>query len=240
MLIGNYRQLAVCNGLVANRIQHLTSGASIILTRRCYASYGILLNEPYNRTKHKGQKPYKSPLDGTDYAINQIDWFVIRGEPVVEGKHITRRYSRIISAKNPNKVWKDKIVVSRLPQDQLPQSITQGDAKVVFQVVSDLQSHVLDSRTEGVTKRHKHRFRLGRAYLQIDHEVAITIGPAGLSFWIRLGESACHEDNALSIEWARPQDGVAREEAMAELAESAEEDTEWQNSLIRNPTDPPQ
>ncbi|KAI9769557.1 MAG: hypothetical protein M1840_004035 [Geoglossum simile] len=240
MLIELYRQLAVCKGLVANRIQHLKSGASVLLTRRCCASYGILLNEPYNKTKHRGQKRYKSPLDGTEYVTNQIDWFIIRGEPIIEGKHITRRYSRIVSAKNPNKVWKDKIMVSRLPPDKLPHHITQGGAKVVFKIVSDLQSGELDSRTEGVTKRHKHWWLSG-AYLQIDHEVAITIGPAGLSFWIRMGERAHHEDNALFIEWARSQDGVAGAEAAAvdESAEKADGD-EWRNSLIRNPVDPPQ
>jgi hypothetical protein len=108
----------------------------------------ILLNEPYNKIKRKGQKLYKSSLDGTGYAINQIDWFILQGKPVVEGKPITRRYSRIVSVENPNKVWKDKIVISRLP-GRLPQSLAEGGTQLVFKAVSDLQSHILDSRAEG-------------------------------------------------------------------------------------------
>ncbi|KAH0566005.1 hypothetical protein GP486_000596 [Trichoglossum hirsutum] len=230
------KTLAVCNGLVMNRMQHLTSGVSILLSRRCRASYGILLNEPYNKTKHKAQKPCKGPLDGIDYAINQIDWFIVQGEPIIEGKPIMRRYSRIVSTENPNKMWKDKIVTSRSQPALLPQSLAEGGAIVAFNVISDLQSHTIDSHVEGVTKLRRHWFNPSKTYLKIDHEVTITLGPAGLSFRIRFGGTVWDEENALPVEWMYSQDAVERAVVVNEVVEA--DNGEWHNGLIRNTTDP--
>ncbi|KAI9780171.1 MAG: hypothetical protein M1839_007008 [Geoglossum umbratile] len=229
ILVSKDPQLAVCKGLVIDRIQHLRCGTGVLQTRRCRASYGILFNEPYDKRKHRGQKPLKGPLDGKEYVIDQIDWFIVRGEPITDGQSIVRRYSRIADTDNPDKVWKVRIAICRraLPPENLPQRLPRDPAiaRVVCEIKSDLQSHAFGEDTNGVAIRFKHWWRFGKKYLKIDHEVVINIGPADLSFEMRFDNKTWNDKKVVPVEWMPEQDPMTPEEPM--------EDSGWHNGLVR-------
>ena len=71
-------QLVVCKGIVADRVQKLKSGRSVLGWRCCRASYGTLCKELYNpqNPQHFGQRTLKDPLDGKLYVNNCISWFI--------------------------------------------------------------------------------------------------------------------------------------------------------------------
>lgn len=71
-------QLVVCKGNVADRVQKLKTGQSVLGWRCSRSSYGTmckLLHDPTN-PKHFGLKTERDPLDGKVYVTNCIDWFI--------------------------------------------------------------------------------------------------------------------------------------------------------------------
>lgn len=71
-------QLVVCKGNVADRVQKLRTGQSILGWRCCRASYGTMcktLHEPHNPA-HFGLKTERDALDGKYYVVNCVDWFI--------------------------------------------------------------------------------------------------------------------------------------------------------------------
>lgn len=73
-------QLAVCKGLVVDRLSKLRVGQSVLGWRCCRASYGLICKELYdkNNPKHKGCTTQKDPKDRELYVQNCIDWLVIK------------------------------------------------------------------------------------------------------------------------------------------------------------------
>ena len=71
-------QLVVCKGNVADRVQKLKSGQSVLGWRCCRASYGTKCKMLYNPSipQHLGQKTEIDPLDGKNYIVNCVDWFI--------------------------------------------------------------------------------------------------------------------------------------------------------------------
>ena len=71
-------QLAVCKGLVADRVYKLKAGQAILKWRCCRASYGIVCAELYNpkNPEHIGRKTRKDLKDGKIYLQKVISWFI--------------------------------------------------------------------------------------------------------------------------------------------------------------------
>ena len=71
-------QLVVCKGNVADRVQKLKMGQSVLGWRCCRASYGTLCKILYDPQKpsHHGLKAQLDPLDNKLYVMDCIDWFV--------------------------------------------------------------------------------------------------------------------------------------------------------------------
>ncbi len=71
-------QLAVCKGLVSDRVIKLRSGASIIKSRCCRASYGIQCRERHDKKnrEHMGRPVVKDKIDGKLYVERSIVWFI--------------------------------------------------------------------------------------------------------------------------------------------------------------------
>jgi hypothetical protein len=74
MILGS--QLAVVHGLVLNRIQELSYRQEVFRKRCCRASYGVLVKELYDVTKHVGEEFEISPYDKKKWAIKQVDWLI--------------------------------------------------------------------------------------------------------------------------------------------------------------------
>ncbi|KAI9760223.1 MAG: hypothetical protein M1840_002585 [Geoglossum simile] len=215
ILISDDPQLAVCKGLVIDRVHRLKYGQSILFTRCCRASYGILFNEPYDKKKHaiqKDMKPLKGPLDGKEYAIDQIHWLVRQGQPIKRDEPIKHTFYRIIDSKDSSKCWKDTIAMSRSPPTRLPNYIREGDAHRVCVLKSSLDSQVLSPGANGVKagRRHWMGFRVGKSYLKIEHEFVVSVGPADLKFEIRFAGEVINKA-AIPVQWMYiPSGGVGR------------------------------
>jgi hypothetical protein len=71
-------QLVVCKGNVADRVQKLKTGQSVLGWRCCRASYGTMckiLYDPCNLA-HVGLRTEVDPLDKKTYVMDCIDWFI--------------------------------------------------------------------------------------------------------------------------------------------------------------------
>lgn len=71
-------QLAVCKGLVADRLRKLKAGEGVLGWRCCRASYGLICKELYNKNnpKHFMRKTERDARDGKLYVPDCVDWFV--------------------------------------------------------------------------------------------------------------------------------------------------------------------
>lgn len=71
-------QLAVCKGIVADRLAKLKYGTSILGWRCCRSSYGTLCKSLYDpkNPSHFGRNTLRDPLDGKLYVTKIIDWSV--------------------------------------------------------------------------------------------------------------------------------------------------------------------
>lgn len=138
-------QLVVCKGNVADRVQKLKTGQSVLSWRCCRASYGTMckiLHNPKDPAQF-GLRTELDQLDGKVYVANCIDWFVkqvsheqrkphaqiihksFQGEPVSSDHPIVRKFSRKCppaDAQNPNptRVFPTDVVCTEVERSQLP------------------------------------------------------------------------------------------------------------------------
>ncbi|KAG4428755.1 hypothetical protein IFR05_015757, partial [Cadophora sp. M221] len=120
-------QLVVCKGIVADRLQKLRGGQSVLGWRCCRASYGTICKVLYNpnNSLHFGQKTHRDAVDGKVYVSNVVDWFIKQGEPVSVDYPIVRTFTRKITFGNPYRVFPVGIVVSHVDKDLLPFTMNQ-------------------------------------------------------------------------------------------------------------------
>jgi hypothetical protein len=181
-------------------MQRICHGTSVLRTRSCRASYGILFNDHYNKSKHPRQTPFKSPLDGKFYVRDQIDWFISKGETIREDVPIVRKYTRRVSFKDPNRTWRDTVVISKLPPDCLPQYLGQGDSREVCRILSDLGRDTQISNSPAfATKR---RFvAVGKKYLQMEYELSVFVENENLRFEVRVNGEEKSECQTVKPPW---------------------------------------
>ncbi|KAI9781155.1 MAG: hypothetical protein M1839_006263 [Geoglossum umbratile] len=232
VLVSRDPQLAVCKGLVVDRIHRLKHGISILSTRRCRASYGILFNEPYDRRKHPREvRPRRGPIDRKEYAVDQIWWLVLQGAAIKRDQPIGQRFYRI--TENPNMIWKDTIATSTSPPHRLPPSISAGDAQKVCEITSNLSAHTLIPGVDGVKKKKPKVFGvgIGKEYWKIPHEVLVYIGSADLRFEIKFAGNVIGERGEVPVKWMYTSEVRGRDCAGEELA-GEHVDHEWHYGLV--------
>jgi hypothetical protein len=71
-------QLAVCKGIVSDRVRKLQSGKAVLEWRCARASYGTLCKILYdkNNPDHFNRQTFRDPLNGKHYINNAIVWFI--------------------------------------------------------------------------------------------------------------------------------------------------------------------
>jgi len=71
-------QMVVCKGIVADRVQKLKTGKSVLGWRCSRASYGTLAKVLYNpqNSEHFGRTPVRDNFDGKLYILECISWFI--------------------------------------------------------------------------------------------------------------------------------------------------------------------
>lgn len=117
-------QLAVVKGLIMDRRQNIESGKAILKTRVARVSYGVLCNTLWNELYHKGEDSViDAYIPDRKFAINQIDWIIKKGDTLDTNSSKQRPFSQKLSAKDTNREFRTKIVVSHLEPNQLPRSL---------------------------------------------------------------------------------------------------------------------
>ncbi|CZR51443.1 uncharacterized protein PAC_01319 [Phialocephala subalpina] len=170
--------LAVCKGLVIDRLQFFSNNLPVIPIRFSNASYGILCKEIYQK-KHAGQQSVKNDLDGKKYAENQIDWFVLRDEKPLWRHSITKLYSLIVDTAKVTDSWSFSVVRSTLEHSRLPTFLDgKGGAKVMCHVISDSGTSLHDCGTIQKRRLIGKRF----VYSRVVCELSAMIGVAKMEF----------------------------------------------------------
>ncbi|EFR02007.1 hypothetical protein MGYG_05010 [Nannizzia gypsea CBS 118893] len=196
ILIADEPQLAVVEGLVMDRAQQLKQGVVTLGSRLCRVSYGIICDKMYEPHKHLGEPVRYDERDKTTYALNQIDWLIVQGNPIPQAG-VSKQFQKKLEPMELDRPWKVKFVMSTLPADQLPRSMFHGGVRTICEV---------DIFMDAVDKKQKnHRwYNFKPAYWIIKVIVKVVVGPADLQFqlWTKDGrriKSSKHEP--IRVKW---------------------------------------
>ncbi|KAH8646469.1 hypothetical protein BGZ60DRAFT_535606 [Tricladium varicosporioides] len=188
--------LSVCKGLVYDRIQRLACGTSVLRTRRCRASYGILYNKLYSKSKHANSKReiFKDRVDGKKYVRDEIFWFVKKGDEIKDGVPIRFRRIRQIPTQSSEDTWEDTFVVCKtLPPELLTEYLGQGHVKKVAKIVSTSVPNSLSP---------KRTFPLvGKRFLRGYYEVQATVDEDDIKVQTSIDEDFTGECRFVKVPW---------------------------------------
>ena len=121
-------QLAVCKGLVSDRVRKLVTSHSVLGWRCCRASYGTMCKILYDKRDptHQGKQIVRDPLNGKLYIMQSIAWFVKKGEPVSVDTPIVHRFVKKVTPGDPRRAFPTSVVESSLEANDLPDQMTNG------------------------------------------------------------------------------------------------------------------
>ncbi|EXJ73469.1 uncharacterized protein A1O5_03230 [Cladophialophora psammophila CBS 110553] len=206
-------QLAVCHGLVLDRVQQIKANRSVYKERYCRNSYGVVVRREYDPKCHLGQPVIIDPRDNKIWVEKQIDWFVVKVGPdetstkikrgglrVEQGQKVSvqngvkQRYSMKIQPGSERLPWQSQIVMSSLPPDQLPSSLNDPGAQPVCKVESQLP--------QDMKRKNRHWYNVGPEYLRAEFEMQVLIGPADLKFQTLSRDGVMSRDHeSIDVEW---------------------------------------
>ena len=120
-------QLAVCKGLVADRVRKLLTSHSVLGWRCCRASYGTACKIAYDKRnpEHQEKQLVKDALNGKMYITQAIAWFVKKGEPVSVDNPIVHRFVKNVSPGDPRRAFPTSVIESDLEASQLPEQMNE-------------------------------------------------------------------------------------------------------------------
>lgn len=120
-------QLAVCKGLVSDRVRKILTSRSVLGWRCCRASYGTVCKIAYDKRnpEHQGKIVVKDPLNGKLYVAQSIAWFVKKGAPVSVDKPIEHQFIKKITPGDPRRSFPTTVVQSDVEAAMLPHQMNQ-------------------------------------------------------------------------------------------------------------------
>jgi hypothetical protein len=123
-------QLAVCKGLVTDRVRKLLTSHSVLSWRCCRASYGTMCKILYDKKNldHQGKRLVRDELNGKLYIMDAIAWFVKRGEAVSVDTPIVHNFIRKIAPGDPRRAFPTSVIESHVDAYRLPDQMNQGIA----------------------------------------------------------------------------------------------------------------
>ncbi|KAF1928220.1 uncharacterized protein M421DRAFT_5288 [Didymella exigua CBS 183.55] len=191
-------QLAVCKGLVADRVRKLLTLHSVLGWRCCRASYGTACKIAYDKRNpdHLGKKLVKDTLKGRMYVTQAIAWFVKKGEPVSVDSPIVHRFLKNVSAGDPRRAFPTSVITSVIPSDLEASQLTEQ--------MNDRKYTMKNLQTADENKfvaKNSHFWSLKKQYLRIEYEIRFIIGPADIRFELWFDDQKLSRDEAISVEW---------------------------------------
>ncbi|KAL8820537.1 MAG: hypothetical protein Q9191_007496 [Dirinaria sp. TL-2023a] len=198
-------QLAVCKGILADRVRKLKAGKPVISYRCCRASYGTICKELYskNNPQHQGRQTFVDPMNGKLYVTESIAWFIVKGQPVSAEQPITHHFTRKMQPGDPRRAFPTSVVVSHADKESLPHHMGP-DAHILCEVHSDLSS----ADEKQFKRKNRHFWNTGKIYYKVDYEVKVLIGPADIRFELWFNGQKLNKDERITVEWATVTESV--------------------------------
>ncbi|KAL4870409.1 hypothetical protein BDV12DRAFT_207712 [Aspergillus spectabilis] len=195
VLMAEEPQLAVVHGLVLDRIQQLKRGVVMFGSRCSPVSYGIICDVIYDPAQHTGEPVRRDPRDNNLYAVDQIEWLIIKGYAIPH-TGISKDFQLKIKPGEEHLPWKVHIVMSLNPPDKIPQSMR---GRGVQHVCS------LDISTDNVDRKLKNRrwYSMRPQYWRATFDVRVIVGAADLSFqlWSKDERIRSRQHEPIKVQW---------------------------------------
>jgi hypothetical protein len=211
-------QLAVCKGLVSDRVRRILTSRSVLGWRCCRASYGTLCKIAYDKTNpdHQGKQTARDPMNGKMYIVQSIAWFVRKGEPVSVDQPIVHSFVKKVSPGDPRRAFPTSVVESNLESAALPDQMNQRKASPF--IVRDVANGQLDTRIlceinsdlssadeKKFVEKNKSFWSTKKHYFRIEYSVRVLIGPADIRFELWFDNQKLSRDQSIKVEWAAAQ-----------------------------------
>ncbi|KAL8366622.1 hypothetical protein RB595_010471 [Gaeumannomyces hyphopodioides] len=194
-------QLVIVRGLLLNRQQDLHGGRPVLATRIARASYGILVQTPFDPNKHAPEEKVPDPIDPAKFwAKNQIRWLVKKGDEIHPHKPPTRQFTMPVDGEHSFE-WSFEIVQHGGDAEALRPSMRLMKATKLCTLDSNLsgidRSKLVIMKTDG-------RYHLfGRKkYRACQFEIVVVVAPADLKFEVQVrGERFNDHHQPLTVKW---------------------------------------
>jgi hypothetical protein len=221
-------QLAVCKGLVSDRIRKILTSHSVLGWRCCRASYGTLCKIAYDKKnpEHEGKELARDPLNGKLYIVQSIAWFVRKGEPVSVDQPIIHRFVKKVSPGDPRRAFPTSVVESNIDAGRLPDQM--NGCKTCLQVhltslgfttndvpdtriLCDISSDLSEADEKKFTEKNKNFWSLKKHYFRIEYSVRVLIGAADIRFELWFSDQKLSRDQSIKVEWTPTQAPMSRQ-----------------------------
>ncbi|KAL1629825.1 hypothetical protein SLS56_005221 [Neofusicoccum ribis] len=176
-------QLAVCKGLVIDRLRRLQSGQGVLNMLCCRASYGTMCRIEYDKKneEHFNKATFKDERDGKAYLSDAIAWFIKKGEPINIDRPIKHSFSRKVDPANPYRPFLTSIVKSDLDRQDLPIQMGQGTADILC----SLEANLTGVDQSQFKEKNKTVWSTRKPYLRVDYEIQVIIEASDIRFELK-------------------------------------------------------
>ena len=120
-------QLAVCMGLVKDRIQRLDTGRSALSRRICRESYGVqcdIPDSPLSRAIYGAATTSLDTRDNKVYFKSCIRWLIKQGEPVLADEALSWDFLRLFAPHDKDTPYDVKLLKSQAPAGSIPHVVS--------------------------------------------------------------------------------------------------------------------
>lgn len=195
------RQLVVCRGLVLARIHQVLKVEPVISQRCGRASYGFIVDEPYDKKIHAHLKSERrrSKIDRLYYLPGRIRWFIDQNQPVDPTLDI--QFTRNVHHKHPGSL-EHRIVRFDGELSGRPDKLNR-DVSQVCEVSCHLQTSLLKSNMDNVQKQHKFPlFRLGDFFC-VTYQIRVGVESASMKFELLFGGETRRDVKDITVDWTK-------------------------------------
>jgi hypothetical protein len=198
--------LAVCKGLVIDRLQQFAKQVPVIQIRSSNSSYGILYKEIHSE-KHAGQLAQKSQLDGKKYAENQIDWVVTGNSNSRRGEIVERYYSILVDPSMASQSWGFIVVRSTLDTKLLPTFLDSGGQNRDVEIVCHVSSAPEEGLYEGGTSQKRGMIGNRTCFSRVNCKLSAAISVGKIQFAGVVGGQLDERPQELTVKWSTERRG---------------------------------
>ena len=186
-------------GLVLDRIQSIHKGNDIFKERCCRLSYGVVCRELYkpNSPRHMGKKVTLDPMDGKRWVDDQIIWLIEQGKSV-PADGVLKPFFIKRKPGEESSPWEVKVVMSSIPQTQLPTNVSQAGARKLCDVSTILKDKDLDMKL-----KNRHWYNRGDKYWRFRFDIKVVVGAADLKFLLMTKDKRVisRDHGAINVRW---------------------------------------